>query len=472
VLTPALIQQWTDAIKQLNPGLAVKEFIPLSLNNGTMTIDNLTNFVPPEDLPLYKNREVGSSGDVGIAIRLNAAGADFFFEALGAGATSLGIMVRVDFKFNRLYPGGKFLIQADILKIYDFFSLDAKARASYFGLVGGEAEYKRTRETLTSNGAIHITIEENPNATNEEFNNIKNNLTDNIIKSALQAMVKETTPDTDAEAANVGDFFGGVSVSLKDREEVSNINLSGEVDFKGIVEEPTELSYNFGEFLKRGNQSLATDIVDDNKAPILIRFQANPAVAQYTGSFGYVTTSGAVVNNTIQGQPGATGALLSGFIQWTPTEQEPKSVDFDAAAEWVDGSPIVITKETLTTDRAGVVAAFNPELLRAEVSIVTDMQKAPEGTTTSINWRAFREDGGSPPINAQDDVVVVAKESEGQLIVRSFKFLYNPQTQPTGKISFFWSVQKLDGTTVEHSGTADLRPGQAVSVFRRAVGLV
>src|SRR4051812_12613741 len=123
VLTPALIQQWTDAIKQLNPGLAVKEFIPLSLNNGTMTIDNLTNFVPPEDLPLYKNREVGSSGDVGIAIRLNAAGADFFFEALGAGATSLGIMVRVDFKFNRLYPGGKFLIQADILKIYDFFSL-------------------------------------------------------------------------------------------------------------------------------------------------------------------------------------------------------------------------------------------------------------------------------------------------------------------------------------------------------------
>ena len=93
---------------------------------------------------MYRNVPVGIQTTVPVTLPLSADGADTLWRVLGT-AAGFPISVRFDYDYNVLYPGAHYRITANTQKVYDFFSVNVKARASYFGLVGAQARYQRGR---------------------------------------------------------------------------------------------------------------------------------------------------------------------------------------------------------------------------------------------------------------------------------------------------------------------------------------
>lgn len=153
-------QKWTKLIRTLyglQPTAGRFSFQPLRLTKGKMNVYGLDMYARP-DQPL-KDVDVGASS-IGFAVELTPDGADHFAAMVGASPSQFPPQVAIQFAFKY-----QFLIpQCDIQacgsrkKTYDYFSVNVRARASYFGLVNGSAEYQSTRADLRQMQALDVRV--------------------------------------------------------------------------------------------------------------------------------------------------------------------------------------------------------------------------------------------------------------------------------------------------------------------------
>lgn len=191
---------WTEAIKRdspfVPPSVERLTLRPLGLRNGRMTIGGLEGL--GENPAAYRDIPIGVQTSLPITLPLTADGADTAWGILGTPA-GLPVTVRFDYDYDVLYPGAHYKITAETHKVYDYFSVNAKARASYFGLVGAQADLDLMRSELTSSGIVAIEWLVRPEGFDDSrVAQLQSSILDAFAKSALDLMVQDVVPDREA----------------------------------------------------------------------------------------------------------------------------------------------------------------------------------------------------------------------------------------------------------------------------------
>ena len=326
---------WTKLIKtlyNLQPTAGVFNFQPLRLAPGKMDVSGLDMYAKPGQ-PL-KNVDVGASSSIGFAIELTPDGADHFAAMLGASPAPFPPQVAILFTFKYQYLIPQCDIQAHGFKkkTYDYFSVNAKARASYFGLVNGSAEYQSVRADLRSMQALDVSVVGNP-PQGVDLQKLLDSAFDMFVKLEVGQWIQ---PDPKpVEAPQPGGFFGGVSVAMKSVSLSDTAQFDEHLSFAGISDGIHQVSFNFEQQLGAFSPTKHLFIEqDDIKLPFKLAIGNSEKVKIVVPSASYTDAMGPhnVQCNTVDGKK---GGLTDGIIQFT-WPQRPTSaqisliVDFDA----------------------------------------------------------------------------------------------------------------------------------------------
>jgi hypothetical protein len=438
------LNQWTDYLKkttgespQGSRGFRVQ---PLRLRSGTMTISGVDSYVenPKElvDIP------VGFSPTVPITLKLNATGADTFVSALKENnVVTLPMVASLKFKYDMVLPDCHYKITADTKRVFDYFSVNVKARASYFGLVGANADISHTRKELEQTGAIKIEQISRPNQLNDErIKQLENAIVDAWTRKTLQQITNPPTMDP-ASAADPKGFFGGVAVSMKSYKEVDSLVLSAEFDSQQVQEVEFNISYVLGqEFMALDLESYLLDVLDDNKLPIVINLTECPDVNLYSGQFGYQKRDGSAVSASITAVKGDTGAAFTGQIQYASGEKRPDSVDIKLSVDWLNPNwEDRIDQIQEPVSDAGVAYEFSPSNYMATTQIITDLETLPVGSVSILSWRSQLENYKGRPVKVYSGAMyVLGKGDLGQVQTNEIKFPIRAEDQATGKL--LWDI--------------------------------
>jgi hypothetical protein len=482
VATPAEEAAWTDAIKRnspfVPPGVTRLNLRPLGLRNGRMTIAGLEGLVANPNA--FRNVRVGMQTSVPIGLDLTPDGADRLWQTLQK-KSGFPVSVRFDYDYDVLYPGAHYRITANTRKVYDFFSLNTKARASYFGLFGGKADVSVVRSQLVASGAVKIEWVARPVGFDESrIAQLQNSILDSFAKSALNLMVKDVVPNT--EAPTPGGFFGGVSVTLKDIRQVESLNLSGEFKQSDLRTETFSFSFSFLQLAGLDPKTYGIDVTGDNMLPITLNLTKDPGhVQKYICQYGYRRPNGTVQSDRAEAK-GADGLLLNGVVQWDPNEPKPAKTEIQFLVDWENLEwEDYTTKLTRPNGDSGVQFVFTPGNFIREVTIVSDFAKASPGTFASIEWRTIlpRNPDGTQPKNYSGGVIYEGVGLSAVLNPLTLTFPYNNETikdakfaweaflvQPDGKVLTLKVIEALETVQRVLALRALLQPmpqGQAMS---------
>ena len=463
--TPQEQQRYSELIKlssNISPTGNSFRFQPMRLRDGRMSIQGMDQYVlDPNKL---KDIPIGSSASIPITFELNKLGADTFAAALSAPTgNGLPVTAFMQFKYDMVVPACKYEITADGAKTYDFFSVNVKARASYWGLVGAQADYQRTREELQSSGAIRIKQISAPQGLDDaRIKQLETAIIDSWIKNIL-TKICEKPQSNPAEAPDPKGFFGGISVTMKSRTEVMNINLSATVEYSSIVEEIYSLSYVFGPLFSQGSpRDHLLDVNEDNKLPIVINLCKDERINRYTGQFGYKKQDGTFVANSVPDVHGSTGSVLTGNIQFAVGEPMPANTEIQLTVDW-NNPDWEDRKEmhTLKNNESGAAFVFSPGNNIAKINLVTDLELADPGTISVINYKtqmpAFQ---GRPVKIYSGSVILVGQGSTaGKVRLEEIEFPFFSGNQLQSKLLWDVSITKPDGTTVRKNGETDVTTG-------------
>jgi hypothetical protein len=449
--------QWTEHIgltTGLRPAGNGFRFQPMRLRDGVMSVQGIDAFVV--DPKRYQNIRVGATSTIPITLELNKLGADTFASAFGAHQTvALPVTAAFTFKYDLIVPNCHYKITADGSKVYDFFSYNVKARASYWGLVGAQADIGHTREELQASGAIRIEQISAPQGIAvDRIKQLEGAIIDSWVKQILAKITEKPVMDP-AQAPDPSGFFGGVSVSMKSRTEVQNISLSAEFNYSEIQEEVYNLSYTFGPLLSLGrpDQHLL-DVTDDNKLPIVVNMGKDPLVHQYSGQFGYRKANGVFVSNSITGVRGVDGGILTGVIQFAQDEPMPETTEVQLGVDWEEPTwEDRVEKEALVNNESGAAKMFSPGNNIARVKVISNLEKAAADTIAVINYKTVLPDYDGRPVKVYSgSIVMLGQGSAGQIKVEEIAFPYYAGTQNQGKLVWDVTIDRPDGTTVTKSG--------------------
>jgi hypothetical protein len=436
--------QWTEYLNRTT-GIAPEgsrgfRTQPLRLRSGTMTISGVESYVEnPKELV---NIPVGSSPTIPITLKLNALGADTFVSALQENnSVVLPMVASLTFKYDMMLPDCHYKITADTKRVFDYFSVNVKARASYFGLVGAKADISHTRKELEQTGAIKIEQIGRPNSLNEErIKQLENSIVDAWTRKSLQQITNLPTMDP-AVAADPKGFFGGVSVSMKSYKEVDNLDLSAEFNSQTVQEVDFNLSYVLGqEFMLLDVSSYLLDVLDDNKLPIVINLTECPEVNVYSGQYGYRKKDGSAVSAAITAVKGGVGAVLTGQIQYATTEPRPESVDIKLSVDWLNpnwADRVDQIQEDVSD--AGVTYTFSPSNFMALTTIITDLETLPPGSISVLSWRSKLDNYKGRPVKVYSGAMYLqGKGEDGGIQTSEIKFPIREKDQVTGKL--IWDI--------------------------------
>jgi hypothetical protein len=452
---------WTEHIRlvsSISPtGTNTFRFQPMRLRQGVMSIQGIDAYV--DDPARYQNVSVGAGPTIPITLELNKLGADTFAAALQSDANEaaqLPVTAFLQFKYDMVVPRCHYRITADARKVYDFFSVNVKARASLWGLVGANADISRTREELVASGAIRIEQISAPEGLNEErIKQLESSIIDSWTKNILDKIAEKPEMNP-SEAPDPGGFFGGISVTLKSFTEIQDISLSAEFDYSELAEETYSVSYVFGPLLNLGSpRDYLLDVTEDNKLPIVINLGKSLEVFRYSGQFGYRRQDGTYVANSITDVSGAQGGVLTGFIQFATTEPMPETtevqltVDFEDEG-WLDRGE----RHRLTNGESGTSFVFSPGNNIARISIITDLERAAEDTVSIINYRSVLPDYEGNPVNVHSGAIIILGQGEAGERVTSeeISFPYYSGTQSESKLAWDVTIQKPNGDVFTKSG--------------------
>jgi hypothetical protein len=458
--------QWTELIKRdwhiVPEGSNIFRFQPMRLRSGKMTISGVDQYVvdPSKliDIP------VSASSTIPVTLQLNALGADTFVAALKDRNTAmkLPVAVRLTFKYDMVVPNCHYKITADTKRVYDYFSVNAKARASYFGLVGGKADFSKTRQDLVNSGAIKIEQISPPDQlSNERIKQLEATIIDSWTKSILRAITNPPQNDP-AVAPDPDGFFGGISVSMKVYKTVEKLNLSAEINYSQLAEETFDLSYVFGpQFANLNVADYLLDVEDDNKLPIVINLCRDEAIYRYSGQFGYRKQDGTFVSNSITNVDGKDGAVLTGQIQFATNEPEPKTTDVQLSVDWNDRNWEDRTEKTvLTNGDSGAAYTFSPGNNIAHIDIITDLEVLPPKTLSVLTWHSSIPDYQGKPVKVYSGALyLLGKGDAGDYKFQTVEFPYYSDTQKDVKLVWKLKITKPDGTVITKSDEIPVTDG-------------
>lgn len=460
---------WTEAIKRdspfVPPGIERLNLRPLGLRNGRMTMAGLEGLVA--DPSAYRDVPVGMQTSVPITLPLTVDGADTLWSILGTPA-GFPFSVRFDYDYDVLYPGAHYRITANTRKVFDFFSVNVKARASYFGLFGGRADISVVRSELTGSGAVLIEWLAKPEGFDDaRIAQLQNSILDAFAKSALDLMVQDVVPDTEASAP--GGFFGGVSVKLKDIHEVENLNLSGEFKENDIRTQTFSFSLSFAQLGNLDAAIYGVDVTGDNMLPITLNLGKDARhVQKYICQYGYRRPDGSVQSDRAEAT-GQDGLLLKGVVQWAQHDPQPAKVEFQFSVDWENLEwEDYATKLERDTGLSGVLFPFTPGNYIRTVSVLCDFPRAEPGTFAFLEWRTVLplNPDGTQPKNYSGGVVYEGGGA-GTLPDRlTIEFPYNNETVQNAKFEWEAQLVRPDGTVLERKVSEELEKTSAVLAVR------
>jgi hypothetical protein len=445
------MNQWTEQIK-LAADIAPEQsrsfrFQPLRLRDGKMNIIGVNDYVV--DPKALVDIPIGASTTVPITLQLNPKGADMFASALKTNhVVTLPLVVSLNFKYDMVLPACHYKITADLRRVYDYFSINAKARASYFGLVGGQADISVTRQALETSGAIQIEQISRPDKlTEERVKQLEDSIVQAWTKNVLRMITNPPTMDP-AVAPNPQGFFGGVSVSMKSFREVESLNLSAEYNSQQVLETDFSMSYVLGqEFAILDSERFLLDVNDDNKLPIVINLAKTSEINLYSGQFGYRKPDGIAVTNSITAVKGEEGAVLSGQIQYAANEPRPGSVNVQLSMDWINSNwEDRVDEVNLEVKDSGVAFEFSPANYIVNTQILTDLEMLPPGSISVISWRTQLPAHQGRPVKVYSGASHLLGKGNpdtdgGSGLFRgeqTIKFPIRPEAQDDGKLS--WSL--------------------------------
>jgi hypothetical protein len=457
ITAPALtleeLNQWSEYIK-LATGITPQNsqsfrVQPLRLRSGTMTISGVENYV--ENPKALIDIPVGISPTIPITLKLNAMGADTFVSALkDDNVVTLPMVASLNFKYDMILPDCHYKITADTKRVYDYFSVNVKARASYFGLVGAKADISHTRQELENTGAIRVEQISRPNKlTEERIKQLENSIVEAWTRKTLQLITNPPTMGP-VTAPDPNGFFGGVSVSMKSYKEVQNLTLSAEFNSQQVQEVDFNLSYVLGQEFMILNEDYLLDVNDDNKLPIVINLTKCPEVNLYSGQFGYRKQDGTVVSNSITAVKGDTGAVLSGQIQYASNEKRPDFVDVQLSVDWINANwEDRVDQIQEQVKDSGVAYEFSPSNFMATTQIMTDLELLPPGSISIVSWRSRLDDYKGRPVKVYSGALYLpGKGDSGSFRTDEIKFPIRPEDQKTGELVWDVVVTKPDKTVI------------------------
>ena len=340
--------------------------------------------------------------------------------------------------------------------------MNVKARASYWGWVGAQADIAHTREELLASGAIRIEqISAPEELNNERIKQLEASIIDSWAKNIL-AQIAQKPQMNPAEAPNPKGFFGGVSVSLKSYEQVQHINLSAEYNYSQLTEERYSLSYVFGLLLAQGSPAEhLLDVTEDNKLPIVINLCKHELVYRYSGQFGYRKSDGTFIANAITDVNGKEGGVLTGVIQFATTEPMPEKTEVQLSVDWENPDwEDRVEHRTLQNKASGVIDDFSPGNNVAHIKIMTDLERAAENTISIINYRSVLPDYQGTPVKVYSGAIVLLGQGDaGQFKEELLEFPYYKETQLQSKLAWDLTIYRPDGSVVTQSGEIPVNHG-------------
>jgi hypothetical protein len=446
--------EWTELIRvttgiKPDAGSNYFRFQPMRLRDGVMNILGVDAYVV--DPTKVGNIPVGASATIPASLELNKLGADTFAAALKNGTNSLQfpLVASFTYKYDMITPSCHYELHANSKKVYDFFSSSVKARASWFGWVGANADIQTTRESLLSSGAITISEIARPDGFDQpRIKQLENTLIDVWTKNVLSKLCDKPSIDP-AQAPNPEGFFGGVSVAIKSYSQVQNINLDMTFDLSELLETTHSMAYVFGyQFAALDPKDYLTDVIDDNRLPIVINLGKDERVHRYSGQYGYRKADGTFVANAITGIDGSVGGILTGQIQFAVNEQEPPTTEVQLSVDWQDANWEARAEvHKLNNGDSGALDEFSPGNNIARMTIISDLEKLPAGTISILNWKS-----DLPPVNGNPvkiysgSLVLGGKDAAGQIQTLVAEFPYLKGAQAQSKLLIDVTVAPADGS--------------------------
>jgi hypothetical protein len=409
----------------------------------------------------YLGMKIGTQTSVPINLALTPLGSETVWAALESGQ-GLPITVQFTGTYLTVFPGAHYLVTADSSMVYNAFAANAKARASYFGLVNAKAEVDVLRTQLVESGAVKIEWIAKPEGFDESrIAELQKSIIDSFTRMALNLMVASVQPDP-AVAPNPGGFFGGVSVALKSKHEVANLQLSGEFKENDLREETFSYAYAFSQLPRLTVADYGVRVEGDNKLPISLNFGRNPnTVEKFVCQYGYVKPDGTVQSDHAEAS-GADGMLFTGVVQWPQNDPRPAETAFSFLVDWIDPAwdDYTVEKVQPNTD-AGVIFTFVPNTAVKEVQLACTFEKAAPGSLASFEWHTTMpvNPDGSHARNYSGSVVYEGKGSAGQPDRRTIRF---PFTSDDTTFNWEATLVEPDGTLRSRKGSSKVQEAGAI----------
>ncbi|SDS83659.1 Papain family cysteine protease [Friedmanniella luteola] len=448
---PENLQKWTDLIKtlyNLQPSAGAFNFQPLRLSPGKMNVSGLDMYA--REGQVLKNIDVGASSSIGFAIELNPDGADHFAAMLGADPLPFPPQVSImfDFKYQYLIPQCTIQATGSKKKTYDYFSWNAKARASYFGLVNGSFDYQSVRADLRQAQALDVRVVGTPPAGVDQAK-LLDSIFDMFVKMEVGQWIQ---PDPKpVETAEPGGFFGGVSVSMKDVSLSDSAQFDQTLSFSSINENLHQVSFNFEQQVGALDPRKHLFIEqDDIKLPFKLAIGNCDKVKLIAPSASYTTASGPQ-NINCQAVGGDEGGLSEGTIQFT-YPQRPTSAQISLLVNFVAPfGPGYIYRQTEPVSDTGAAFLFEPDqfVQRTQLFFVMAMEAADLNSKALFKWEWTPPQSGTESRPKLSGYTLVGPDPNGDpnnLPTYDLQFPYHPDDwkgESTPKIQY--KIQGLSG---------------------------
>ncbi|MBR1033885.1 hypothetical protein [Bradyrhizobium liaoningense] len=367
-------QEWAALIKaiaQLNPRSGAFNFQPLPLSKGKMNIYGLDQFLAPGQKT--KDVPVGASSTIAMVFDLNPDGADYFYTLVGMNTASPTVAIMLEFQYDRFIP--KCLVQARGLKkkTYDFFSADAKARASYFGLVSGSGEYSNIRKELRSIDGLDVSIIGEPPAGIDQ-QKLLDSLQDQFIKLEVGQWI-DPSKSTPANAESPGGYYGGVSVAIKQEHFSDEERFDRRISFARIEQEMYQASFSFEQQVsKLLPAEHAFLIQDDKKLPFLVTASASNVVRLYAiaAAYGAGSDATAIRFDSIDAKKGgiaSVNGVPGGIIQFPAGGIIPTSAEVTATIDFDPPMNGYLYRQTVPITPSGASFYIQPDVFVQNTSL-------------------------------------------------------------------------------------------------------
>lgn len=391
-------QQWANLIKTLyniNPTDGAFNFQPLRLSPGKMDVFGLDMYAKPGQQ--LKGVEVGSSSSIAFAIELTPDGADHFAAMLGASPSPYPPQVSIIFtyRYQYLIPQCQIKARGYKKKAYDYFSWNARARASYFGLVNGSVDYQSVRADLRQQQALDVSVIGQP-PSGVDMAKLLDAIFDQFVKLEVGQWI-QPNPEP-AKASAPGGFFGGVSVAMKSVSLSDTAQFDQTLNFTGIGENIHQVSFNFeqqlGAFDRRKHLFVEED---DIKLAFTVLISNSSLVKRIVPSASYTTPTGPrmVQCDAVSGEGGET----KGIIQFT-WPNKPTSAQMELVVDFQEPYVGYKYKQTLPISDTGAAFAFYPtQYVQKTMLVFPDAAYAADRSSKALlSWEwtpPARE--GTPP---------------------------------------------------------------------------